>query len=127
MSNIKYNEKEEAFELPYKLWDEMMTVRFYVEDEQTIMDNLSDIAAKLEKVNGSKDRIVRLIEDEGYSEGSTDKFMSGIKIISIYVDIDEEDGAVVCFSVDCSNGSLIDKLSLELYDDEFEILGWDNA
>lgn len=127
MSNIKYNEKEEAYELPYKLWGKELTVRFYVEDEQTIMDNLGDIAAKLETVNGGKARIVKEIEDEGYSEGSTEKFMSGIEIVSIYVDIDEEDGAVVCFSVDCSNGSLIDTLALELYGGEFEVLGWDTA
>ena len=41
MSNIKYNEKEEAYELPYKLWDTSQTVRFYVESEEEIMKHLS--------------------------------------------------------------------------------------
>ena len=51
MSNIKYNEQEEAFELPYKLWDETRIVRFYVESEDEIMQNLKGIAEKLAKLD----------------------------------------------------------------------------
>ena len=40
MSNIRYNEQEEAFELPYKLWNNTMTVRFYTDAEDTIMKKL---------------------------------------------------------------------------------------
>ena len=57
MSNIVYNEKEEAFELPYKLWDSPATVRFYVESESDIMDNIPKIAKKLAKLDGSRKTI----------------------------------------------------------------------
>ena len=57
LSNIKYNEKEEAFELPYKIWGEPKLVRFYAEDEQSIMDNLKDIAGKLAKLDGSRKKL----------------------------------------------------------------------
>ena len=43
MSNIKYNEKEEAYELPYKLWDTSQTVRFYVESEEEIMKKVLEL------------------------------------------------------------------------------------
>ena len=72
MSNIKYNEKEEAFELPYKIWGEPKLVRFYAEDEQSIMDNLKDIAGKLAKLDGSRKKLAELIIDDGHFDYDTD-------------------------------------------------------
>ena len=71
MSNIKYNEKEEAYELPYKLWGTTQTVRFYTENEEDIMKNLSEIAKKLDKLDGSKNTIAEMIIDDGYYEGGS--------------------------------------------------------
>lgn len=119
MSNIKYNEEQEAYELPYKLWDEMMTVRFYTESEDDIMKNISAIAMKLETINGGKKKLARIIVDEGMYEGAADILAKQLTMNSIYVDIDEDE-IVVCFVVSSNDGYMSD-LNIELYEDEFEI------
>ena len=121
MSNIKYNEQQEAFELPYKLWDNMITVRFYAESETDIMQNLSSIAGQLETVNGGKSAIASLISDEGLYNGDDDALKDFLCLESIYVDIDEDE-IVVCFTVSSSDGYMC-SVDMELYDGEFEITG----
>ena len=92
MSNIKYNEKEEAFELPYKIWGEPKLVRFYAEDEQSIMDNLKDIAGKLAKLDGSRKKLAELIIDDGHFDyAEPDTLADTLELSNIYVDIDEDD------------------------------------
>lgn len=123
MSNIRYNEKEEAFELPYKLWEAEQTVRFYVEDESEIMENLSAIAQKLAKLDGSRRHIASLLIGENYYEGGdTDTLVKNISIENVYVDI-EEDDIVVCIDVDSFDGYMSQPMHIELIDDEFEIVG----
>lgn len=119
MSNIKYNEEQEAFELPYKLWDKMITVRFYTESENDIIENLSDIAVQLETVNGGKSTIASLINDEGLYNGDNDALKDFLCLESVYVDIDEDE-IVVCFTVSSSDGYMC-SVDMELYDGEFEI------
>lgn len=124
MSNIKYNEQEEAFELPYKLWDEIATVRFYVEEEAEIMQNLKAIAEKLAKVDGSRKQIAGLLIDEGYYEGGdSDALAKILEMANPYVDIDEGE-IIVCFDVSTSDGYMRDPAHIELYGEIFEITGW---
>lgn len=123
MSNIKYNEAEEAFELPYKLWDNIQTVRFYVEDEKTIMDNLTAIAEKLAKLDGSRKHIAKLITDEGHYEGgNADTLADNLSLENVYVDIDEDE-IVVCIDTDSFDGYMPSALHIELYGSDFEITG----
>lgn len=119
MSNIKYNEEQEAFELPYKLWDKMITVRFYADSEEDIMQNLSNIAGQLETVNGGKSAIAQLISDERLYNGSDDALKDLLCLESVYVDIDDDE-IVVCFTVS-SNDGYMRPVDMELYDGEFEI------
>ncbi len=119
MSNIKYNEEQEAFELPYKLWDNMITVRFYADSEEDIMQNLSNIAVQLETVNGGKSTIARLINDEGLYNGDNDALKDFLCLESVYVDIDDDE-IVVCFTVSSTDGYMW-SVNMELYDGEFEI------
>ncbi|MBO4493068.1 MAG: hypothetical protein J5724_01645 [Ruminococcus sp.] len=124
MSNIRYNEQEEAFELPYKLWDKNMTVRFYTEDEETIMKKLSDIAKKLAKLDSNKTVISGMLIDEGYYEGSNAEELAKIlKLENVYVDIDDED-TVVCFDTGTDDGFMQGLAHVELFADIFEITGW---
>ena len=124
MSNIRYNEQEEAFELPYKLWDKTMTVRFYTEDEETIMKKLSDIAKKLAKLDSNKTVISGMLIDEGYYEGSnTEELAKILKLENVYVDIDDED-TVVCFDTGTDDGFMQGLAHVELFADIFEITGW---
>ena len=123
MSNIKYNEKEEAFELPYKIWENTQTVRFYVEDEAVIMENLSAIAQKLAKLDGSKKRIASMLIDENYyNGGDPDVLAKNLSIENVYVDIDEDE-IVVCIDVDSFDGYMSDPMHIELFGDDFEITG----
>ena len=123
MSNIKYNEAEEAFELPYKLWDNIQTVRFYVEDEKTIMDNLTAIAEKLAKLDGSRKHIAKLIADEGHYEGgNADTLADNLSLENVYVDIDDDE-IVVCIDADSFDGYMPSALHIELYGGDFEITG----
>lgn len=121
MSNIKYNEEQEAYELPYKLWNEEINVRFYTESEDDIMANLSEIAMKLETINGGKGKLSRMLADDGIYEGSADKLAKSIAIDDIYADIDEDE-IVFCFTVS-SNDGYMKPQSIELYDTDFEIIG----
>jgi hypothetical protein len=124
LSNIKYNEQEEAFELPYKLWEESLTVRFYTESEDTIMKNLSAIAKKLAKVDSSKSTVAGMLIDDGYYEGGdTDALAKILKLSNVYVDIDEDD-IVVCFDTGTSDGFMKGDVHIELFTDLFEITGW---
>ena len=124
MSNIRYNEQEEVFELPYKLWDKNMTVRFYTEDEETIMKKLSDIAKKLAKLDSNKTVISGMLIDEGYYEGSNAEELAKIlKLENVYVDNDDED-TVVCFDTGTDDGFMQGLAHVELFADIFEITGW---
>jgi len=123
LSNIVYNEKEEAFELPYKIWENMQTVRFYVENESEIMDNLSAIAQKLAKLDGSRKHIASmLISDNYYEGGDADTLAKNLSIENVYVDIDEDE-IVVCIDVDSFDGYMSDPMHIELFGDDFEITG----
>jgi len=123
MSNIKYNKQEEAFELPYKLWENMQTVRFYVENESEIMDNLSAIAGKLAKLDGSRKHLAELIISDGFYEGGdTAALAKNLSLENVYVDIDEDE-IVVCIDVDSFDGYMPGAVHIELFEDEFEITG----
>ncbi|MDE5772216.1 MAG: hypothetical protein K2I06_11430 [Ruminococcus sp.] len=122
MNQIQYNEKEEAYEITYKLWDNAVTVRFYVEEQQEIMDNFSEIAQKLDKLNRNKKKIAEIIADEGYYGGLSETLAECLQITSAYVDVDD-DGVVVCFNVDSTDGYLV-PLTMELgADNGIEVTG----
>ena len=123
LSNIKYNKTEEAFELPYKIWDNEQTVRFYVDEESVIMENLSAIAAKLAKLDSSKKHIAELIANEGHYDGGNAETLAGnLSLENVYVDIDEDE-IVVCIETDSFDGYMPSALHIELYGEDFEITG----
>ena len=121
MSNIKYNEKQEAYELPYKLWNREINVRFYTESEDDIMANLSEIAMKLETINGGKGKLSRMLADDGIYEGAAEKLSKSIVLDDIYADIDDDE-IVFCFTVSSGDGYMKPQ-NIELYDTDFEIVG----
>ena len=124
MSNIKYNEQEEAYELPYKLWDTPQTVRFYVDSEEEIMKNLSAIAQKLAKVDGSRQQIAEQVIDDGVYEGGDPEALTKVlELRKVYVDFDDGD-IIVCFETGTNDGYMKDFISVELFADMFEIIDW---
>ena len=124
MSNIKYNKQEEAFELPYKLWDSTMIVRFYTDEEDDIMNNLKAVAEKLAKLDGSHRNIAELLIDEGYYEGGdADALAKILALENPYVDFCDDD-TVLCFDVSTSDGYMKAPAHAELFGDIFEITGW---
>ncbi len=127
MSNIKYNPQKEAYELPYKLWDTAQTVLFYVEDEAGIMNNLSSIAQKLAKLDGSKSQIASQLIEEGYYEGCDPEALSKkIELRNVHIDFDEDD-IIVCFDTGVDDGYMHDFVYCELFAEIFEITGWANS
>ncbi len=124
MSNISYNQREEAYERPYKLWDEMMTVRFYTDSEETIIANLSDIAKKLARLDGGRSTIAAMLIDDGFYEGGNAEALAKLlKLRNVYVDIDEEE-IVVCFETGTDDGYMENYVHVELFGELFEISGW---
>lgn len=124
MSNISYNQREEAYELPYKLWDEMMTVRFYTDSEETIIANLSDIAKKLARLDGGRSTIAAMLIDDGFYEGGNAEALAKLlKLRNVYVDIDDEE-TVVCFETGTDDGYMENYVHVELFGELFEISGW---
>jgi len=124
VSNISYNQREEAYELPYKLWDEMMTVRFYTDSEENIIANLSDIAKKLARLDGGRSTIAAMLIDDGFYEGGNVEALAKLlKLRNVYVDIDEEE-IVVCFETGTDDGYMENYVHVELFGELFEISGW---
>ena len=124
MSNIMYNEHEEAYELPYKIWGEMMTVRFYTESEETIISNLSSIAKKLAKLDGSRRQLADIIIDEGYYEGADpDALAKLLELRNVHIDLDDGD-IIVCFDTGTHDGYMQGFVYVELFADMFEVTGW---
>ena len=124
MSNISYNQREEAYELPYKLWDEMMTVRFYTDSEETIIANLADIAKKLARLDGGRSTIAAMLIDDGFYEGGNAEALAKLlKLRNVYVDIDEDE-TVVCFETGTDDGYMENYVHVELFGELFEISGW---
>ena len=123
MDQIRYNKREEAYEITYKLWEKDMTVRFYVEEQKTIIDNISEIAKKLDKVNNGRKQIAEAIASGGYYRGFAETLAENMQMDSVYVDIDD-DGVVVCFTVEGTDGCLA-PIAVEYgFEDMTEVVGW---
>ncbi len=125
MDKIKYNEKEEAYEISYKLWDKDVTVRFYTDDQQEIFSHFTDIAQKLDKVNSSKQKIADILARHKYFGGNADgdSIKEHISVQSAYFDLDD-DGAVLCLTIGCSDMYFVDDFSVEIdTDNGIEVTG----
>lgn len=135
MSGIKYNEEQEAYELEYSLWGNQVRVLFYVDSENEIMNGLSEIADKLERINRNKSKIAAVIMREGWHEKGRfpmldeKRFSDSLSIADAFVDMEEDDGmnaAVIRFIVTSSEGYLKGRLAVEIETDNgMEIVGWD--
>ena len=128
MSQIKYNEQQEAFELPYRLWDKEVTVLFYVESEQEIMDNITVIADALAKIDRNPDKIaeviVRDVSAPGRLKPDPKEFVKGLSITDAFVELDEGE-VYTRFAVADDSSFLRDKLELEFSDSMgVEVIGW---
>ena len=116
--NITYDPKEEAYELPYKIWDEDVTVRFYVDEQQEIFDNLSAVAEMLGKVDANKYKIAGVLADDKYfSEDETaDNLQQHISVDSLYFDIDGDE-LTLCMTVASRDSYFFDKINIEIGSD----------
>ncbi len=127
MSAVRYNEEQEAYELDYELWDRPVTVRFYVESEQDIMDNIGDIADKFDRLNRNRSKLAEIIIRDRWTKRSLLTLDPGDLAKDMYiadcsVEIDE-DGIVLCLTA--ASEKYLDKgLSMEIGDDHgLEVLG----
>lgn len=125
MNKIQYNEEQKAFEITYKLWDNDTDVLLYVKSEQEILENLGEIAGKLDKIDRNRSKIADIIARRLRSIFARDDgFEKTLHISKALVDLDE-DGAIVEFTVKSSDTSLKGAgIDLELStDNSIEILG----
>lgn len=123
--NITYNKKEEAYELPYKIWDEDVTVRFYVEQQQEIFDNLSAVAEMLGKVDANKYKIACVLAADSYFSGDEtgDNLQQHISADSLYFDIDGDE-LTLCMTISSRDSYFFDKLCIEIGSDGgIEVVG----
>ncbi|MBR1864316.1 MAG: hypothetical protein IJ806_09540 [Ruminococcus sp.] len=131
MAGIKYDPQQEAYELNYVLWDKDVTVRFYVEEQQEIIDALTDIAQMLDKINRNKKKIAEIILRDGWAggkksaEGGAEGLEKSLFIDSCSVELDEDIGIVISLLLGSDDGSLKGLLSVELGEDSgLEFIGW---
>lgn len=117
-TNITYNKKEEAYELPYKLWDSSVTIRFYVDEQQEILDNLTGIAEMLGRVDGNRHKIAEVLASDRYfgEDETADNLEPHICVSSAYFDIDDGD-LTLCLSIASTDDYFFDKLGLEIGSD----------
>lgn len=125
MNKIQYNEEQKAFEITYKLWGNDTDVLLYVKSEQEILENLGEIAEKLDKIDRNRSKIADIIARRLRSIFARDDgFEKTLHISKALVDLDK-DGAIVEFTVKSSDTSLKGAgIDLELStDNSIEILG----
>lgn len=102
----------------------MTTVRFYTENEETIIKNLSDIAVKLARLDGGRNTLAAMLIDDGFYEGGNAEALAKVmKLRNVYVDIDDEE-TVVCFETGTEDGYMEGFVHVELFGELFEITGW---
>ncbi|WP_295153814.1 hypothetical protein [uncultured Ruminococcus sp.] len=122
MQKIKYNEEQEAFEIEYELWGRSVTVLLYMEEQEEIMENLSEIADKLGKLDRNKKRIAEVIKRDGRYDKKKFPLLTiaeleeKMEIESAFVDMDE-DGVVLGATVVCENGALGEGVIVEILSD----------
>lgn len=122
MDKIKYNEEQEAFEISYEIWSKPVTVLFYMEDQQDIMDNISDIADKLGRVERNKSKLAEIIKRDGKYDKKKFPLLTSaqieeiMEIESAFVDEDDE-GTVLSITVTAKNGALGEGVMVELLGD----------
>lgn len=131
MDKIKYNEKHEAFEITFDVWGKPALVLFFVEDQQTIIENLSAIAAKLEKINSKKNKFAEMIYSGGWFNHRKYPFIEVSELadalFAAYLSVDIDDGEIYVNIVAAGRDDYLGgKLSIEIgADNGIEILGWD--
>lgn len=122
MEKIRYNDEQEAFEIDYSLWGDTVTVLLYMEEQEEIMENLADIAEKLEKLDRNKSRIAEIIKRDGRYDKkkfpllTSAELEAAMTIESAFIDMDE-DGAVLGVTVVTENGALGEGVMVEIVGD----------
>ncbi|WP_294469269.1 hypothetical protein [uncultured Ruminococcus sp.] len=122
MDKIRYNEEQEAFEIDYELWGQKVTVLFYMEEQQEIIENISEIADKLGKLDRNKSKIAEVIKRDGCYDKkkfpliTIAELEAQMKIESAFVDMDE-DGVVLGATVVTKNGALGEGVMVEVLGD----------
>ena len=122
MDKIRYNEEQEAFEIDYQLWGKSVTVLFYMEDQQEIIGNISEIADLLGRLDRNKKRIAEIIKRDGRYDKKKFPLLTSaeieeqMKIESAFVDMDE-DGIVLGATAVTDNGALGEGVMVELLSD----------
>ena len=122
MDKIRYNEEQEAFEIEYSIWDKPVNVLFYMEDQQDIIDNISDIADKLGRIERNRTRIAEIIKRDGKYDKKKFPLITSAEIEKImavesaFVD-EDDDGLVLSVSINAKNGALGEGVMVELLGD----------
>lgn len=131
MDGLKYNEMQEAYEIKYTLWDkDDITVRLYFEDKQEILDRISDIAIKLDKINRNRKKVTEILIRDGWikkaiiGSATAEEVEKTLYITSASVEADE-DGMILSVNIACEKEYLKAEISVELvWDDSLEVVGW---
>lgn len=131
MDGLKYNEMQEAYEIKYTLWDkDDITVRLYFEDQQEILDRISDIAIKLDKINRNRKKVTEILIRDGWinkaiiGSATAEDVEKTLYITSASVEADE-DGMILSVNIACEKEYLKAEISVELvWDDSLEVVGW---
>lgn len=95
---------------------------FYMEDQQDIMDNISDIADKLGRVERNKSKLAEIIKRDGKYDKKKYPLLTSaqieeiMEIESAFVD-EDDDGLVLSISVSAKNGALGEGVMIELLGD----------
>lgn len=130
MNGIKYNEKHEAYEITFDVWGKPTLVLFFTEEQQTIIDNLSAIAAKLDKINSKKRKFVQMMYDGGWFNHRKYPFIEVSEldeaVFAAYLSVDFDDDEIFISIIAAGQDDYLGgKLTIEVGGDNgIEILGW---
>lgn len=131
MDKIKYNKKHEAYEITFDVWGKQTLVLFFTDDQQEILDNLSTIAAKLDKINSRKTKFAEIMLKGKWYNRNTYPFLEASEladaIFAASLSVDFDDGEIyINIVIAASEDYLGGKLAVEVgCDNGIEVLGWD--
>lgn len=130
MDKIKYNENHEAYEITYNVWGKPTLVLFFTDDQQEILDNLSEIAVKLDKINSRKAKFAEIMIEGKWYNRSAHLFLEASElaeaIFAAYLSVDFDDGEIyINIEIAAADDYLGGKLAVEVgIDNGIEVLGW---
>ena len=105
MDKIKYNEKHEAYEITYNVWGKPTLVLFFTDDQQEILDNLSDAKTVVQGIGSNLDEHIKIADSFSFTIDKTTVTLRDIEIADHGIHGAENSGICALLGADILEGT----------------------